>query len=202
MFKNYLNQDKHLNVQFYESFLPLQLANELYELLVKAQYNSDTQSSVFIYGSSIKIPRSQVAYGDEGTSYKFAGHKVNAKSWSTDGKIEKILRYIKNRLESTFRTKLNYVLINKYANGDEYIGYHKDNQKDLGKTPKIFGISLGATRQIYFKYDIGGEVVKINLPNNSLVIMNDPTNKKWKHSIPKKPKITHTRISLTFRYMT
>jgi len=201
MFKNYIDINKHLNVQFYDSFLPLQLTNELYDLLMVAQYNSDDQSSIFIYGSSVKIPRSHMAYGDEGVSYKFAGHTVSATSWNTNGKIERILRYIKHRLESIFATKLNYVLINRYIDGNEYIGYHKDNQKDLGKTPKIFGVSLGASRKIHFKYDLNGEVIKLNLPHNSLVIMNNPTNDKWKHSIPKQPKVEHSRISLTFRYM-
>jgi alkylated DNA repair dioxygenase AlkB len=75
----------------------------------------------------------------------------------------------------------------------------------LGDEPHIVGISFGAERDILFKKDTAPSELKgtqkINLHNGSLVAMIHPTNKHWKHSIPKRAKVKKPRISLTFRYM-
>jgi alkylated DNA repair dioxygenase AlkB len=197
----YTDLYKNLNIHLYENFLPKDMANDLYELLNCTEYNPKEKSAVIIRGRKTYIPRSQIAYGDPNTSYNFSGIQVKAKSWDSNGKLEYYLRYIRNRLESTFRYKLNFVLVNRYVNGNEYIGYHKDDEKDLGEDPKILGISLGVGREMYFKHDTTGEVIKVKLPHNSLVVINNPTNKYWKHSIPKKAKLMQTRISLTYRNM-
>ena len=93
----------------------------------------------------------------------------------------------------------NYALINNYIDQTNCIGYHSDDEKELGKYPVIAGLSLGQEREIYFKSNITDEVKKISLPHNSFFVMFYPTNKFWKHSIPKTTRRLGQRISLTFR---
>lgn len=47
--------------------------------------------------------------------------------------------------------RFDYVLINYYANGNNYIGYHSDDERDLKKNGIIASLSLGASRDFCFQ---------------------------------------------------
>ena len=95
----------------------------------------------------------------------------------------------------------------RYKDGEDYIGEHKDDEKDLVKTSPIASLSLGQTRDFVLKHaDSRGryakrkmEKIKIELTHGSLLMMNYPTNIYWYHSIPIRKKATGIRINLTFR---
>jgi DNA oxidative demethylase len=196
-----------INVQYFTNILGTKdAANEAYEILDKdTVYNSDAESMVFIMGKYIKIPRKQVGYGDKGTTYSFAGTTVTAKSWDDNSRLSKLLLRIKHKVELLCGAKFNFVLINRYENGDQYINFHTDDEKELGKTPVIAGVSFGAERDVLFKSIKGTEIMKpvqeLLLEHGSLFVMYHPTNDYWKHSIPKRANINTPRISLTFRYI-
>ena len=100
--------------------------------------------------------------------------------------------------------KFNFVLINYYANGDQCIGYHSDDERDLDKFSSIVGVSLGSPRDFLLKPKnfITKNLpnpIKINLDHGSIILMKYPTNKHWTHSIPRRTNINNPRISLTFR---
>lgn len=143
---------------------------------------------VVVYGKSFKIPRKVAAYGD-GT-YTFSGLQCDNKPWIP------ILLEIKERVEKVAKTKFNYVLINRYNDGNDHIGAHKDNEKGLEHP--IACVSFGATRKLSFtrkKFP----TKSVMLENGSLLIMHKPTNDFWFHKIPKEKKVLLPRISLTFR---
>ena len=199
----YLNLETGLNIQYTRNFLNTHDSKKYFKLFEKyIKYNSAEESKVLIRGQYIDIPRTQTAYGDPGTYYKFSGNVVKAKNWLEKGLIESILQDIVHKLEIYCGTKFNFVLINKYADGTKYIGFHSDDEKDLGPEPKIAGVSFGQTRPIYFQNKVTGDTdVKQDLEPGSVVVMNHPTNVHWRHSIPKTSKQMGTRISLTFRKM-
>jgi len=157
----------------------------------------DKKSTVVIFGKKHLIPRKQSGYGDDGTTYSFSGVTVNAKPWIP------ILLKIKSDIEHLTDKQFNFCLVNYYADGDHYIGYHKDDERDLGPAPWIVSLSFGATRKFYFKSDNKSlPVVKTSLNHGCLCIMIHPTNKKWKHSVPKEKHVKYPRINLTFRQVT
>jgi alkylated DNA repair dioxygenase AlkB len=168
-------------------------------------YNSDKESMVTIFGKKIKIPRKQVAYGDYGTFYNFSGVQVNAQSWNNkDDIICRVIKNIKHMVEIYSGEKFNFVLINYYANGDQCIGYHSDDERDLDKFSSIVGVSLGSPRDFLLKPKNFitknlSNPIKINLDHGSIILMKYPTNKYWTHSIPRRTNINNPRISLTFR---
>ena len=171
-------------------------SDKIYKKLIdEIQY--DENSIIKIMGKEIAIPRKQTAYGDPGMSYSFSGTRVNAKSWLP------FLLKIKDDIELQTNEKFNFCLVNYYENGNNYIGYHSDDEKELGKEPSIVSISFGATRKFYFKSKIDKNlpVKKISLNHGCLCYIMHPTNKYWKHSVPKEPKIDSPRINLTFRYI-
>lgn len=208
-----------LNVMLVTKFFDEKFSDELFRDLKNIKYNTDEESKVRIMGKMIAIPRKQTAYGEPDVNYHFAGSTVSARNWNydithdgniiddknitddkvLDMKVGKMLKKVSVILGNFLNTKFNYTLINNYINGNNYIGYHADDEKELGKNPIIAGISFGEEREIYFKSMIDEKVIKIKLPHNSLFVMFDPTNKYWKHSIPKKSKSIGQRISLTFR---
>jgi alkylated DNA repair dioxygenase AlkB len=151
-----------------------------------------------------KIPRKQIAFGDPNTKYHFSGTNVPTYNWtledmSINSTVAREMQKIAHIVGNDACCKFNYALVNNYIDQTNSIGYHSDDEKELGKYPVIAGISLGQEREIYFKSNATGEVIKISLPHNTLYIMHYPTNNYWKHSIPKSTKQLGQRISLTFR---
>lgn len=187
------NVDKGLFVCIDNNFYNKQTADHIYELL-QEQITYDKNSVVILYGKPIAIPRKQTAFGDPGLSYKFSGTTVPAKPWIP------LLLKIKKDVENISGKQFNFCLVNYYADGTRYIGYHSDDEKDLGEYPCIASVSFGVERKFYFKsYDSSEPVVKTKLNHGCLCLMMHPTNQFWKHSVPKELKIKEPRINLTFR---
>ena len=189
------DRNHNLCVLLDKSFYSIDDAAQLYKELV-ANVTYDKNSVVKIFGKSIPIPRKQTAYGDPGTTYTFSNVTVNAKPW-----IPIILK-IKADVEYILGLQFNFCLVNKYDTGENYIGYHKDDEIDLGQNPAIASVSFGQERKFYFKSDDPNvPVTKLKLSSGTLCVMYDPTNKNYKHSVPKEVKVTGCRINLTFRHI-
>jgi hypothetical protein len=101
----------------------------------------------------------------------------------------------------------NFVLVNYYRNGGDSIGWHQDDEADLGPHPMILSLSLGAKRDFQFRHcraaDNGLPTVTIPLAHGSLLTMRDPTNKNWKHRVPRRggtcPERIGPRLNATWR---
>jgi alkylated DNA repair dioxygenase AlkB len=191
-------RDTNLKIDYMENFFKDNFAKKLFNDLDDIQYDSEESSSISIFGKIFKIPRKQVSFGDPKLKYMFSGNIVYANDWNAT-KIGLVLKKIAEKLEKMTNQKYNYVLVNNYENCSNSIGYHSDDEGDLVKNAIIAGISLGSTRKIKFKCNKTVIVKDIILNNNSLFLMRNPTNKFWKHSIPKTKKKIGKRISLTFR---
>lgn len=87
------------------------------------------------------------------------------------------------------------------------MGEHRDDEKELDPLCPIASVSLGAGRDFVFRHrDARGkmpqrrmEPVKLELAHGSLLLMNQPTNTFWYHSLPVRKRISQPRINLTFR---
>lgn len=197
-----LSSSDNIFVSYYKKFIQTEESVKIFNLLEQnLVYNSEKDSQITIMGKKMNIPRKQVAYGDTGTSYKFSGVTVNAKDWNDDNEVCKILRYLRDKIAKRFNFSPNFVLINRYENGDQYIGPHSDDEKDLAKFPNIAGISFGAGRDMLFEHKYKNIKKSLHLTNGSAYCMHYPTNTYYKHSIPKKKGVNMPRISLTFRQM-
>lgn len=205
-----------INVHYSSNFLDNHKADKYFHIFEKyLVYNSSEDSKVIVYGKEYEIKRKQVAYGDDGTFYEFAGTKVYAKSWNNkDDIICRVIKNIKHMVELFTLQKFNFVLINRYADGNDKIGKHQDSNKNniLGDDPTIVGVSFGAARDVIFKpYSTPtnpgiipkhmNDKISIRLDHGSIFVMYPPTNTYWTHEIPKKANINTPRISLTFRYL-
>lgn len=202
-------EDK-FDVEYKRDFFTKKQADNYFQILEQnLVYNSDKESQIMIMGKKINIPRKQVAYGEPNTFYSFSGNRVKTRDWhNDDDPLCQAIQEIREKVQQETGKDFNFVLINRYANGDDYIGFHADDEKELGPEPTIVGITFGAERPFQFKPAYGlvpktvPETVEISLAHGSFVVMNHPTNAFWKHSVPKRANIKNPRISLTFRHIT
>ncbi|KMQ82915.1 alpha-ketoglutarate-dependent dioxygenase alkb-like protein [Lasius niger] len=161
-------------------------------LETEIQYIPATQCEVNIYGKSYKIPRQLAAYGDPDLTYTFSGLTVACNIWTP------LLLDLKKAVEKVSGTSYNFVIINRYKDGNSCIGQHKDNEPDLDPTSPISSLSFGENRTMVFK-KAGCEDQRIELQDNSLMVMRTPTNTEWTHGIPRQKDRKGVRINLTFR---
>jgi alkylated DNA repair dioxygenase AlkB len=94
----------------------------------------------------------------------------------------------------------NGVLINMYREGQDSMGWHSDDEKELGKEPVIASISLGASRRFLFREkENRKEKREVFLKDGSLLVMEGRTQELWQHCLPRSAKVKDSRINLTFR---
>ena len=178
---------------FHEGFFSLEESHRLMQSLIKTI--DWTQDEVIVYGKRHKIPRLNAWYGDEGKVMKYSGLSLEPKTWT------KVLLEIKSKIEEASGTKFNSCLLNYYRDGKDGMGWHQDNEKELGINPIIASVTFGETRPFQLKHISNKELKKVDIPlsNGSLLTMAGETQHYWKHQIPKTTKTLESRINLTFR---
>ena len=148
-----------------------------------------------IFGKKIITKRKVAWYGDEGFSYTYSKTTKVALPWTKE------LLELKLMIEKISGAQYNSCLMNLYHSGEEGVSWHSDDEKSLGDAPNIASFSLGAERNFTFKHKINKQTISVFLEHGSLLVMKDRTQTHWLHSILKTKKISHPRISLTFRKM-
>ena len=146
-----------------------------------------------IFGKTHQIPRLQSWYADNGIEYKYSGKKLKRHNWN------ETLIEIKGEIEKITSFKFNSVLANLYRDENDSMGLHSDNEKELGINPVIASLSLGESRDLYFKHKNIKKSLNIPQKNGQLIVMHGETQKYWKHEIKKTKKLKKPRINLTFR---
>lgn len=202
---------------------------DLYQqLLSTLNWQSDV---VTLFGKTHITRRQIVCMGDRGLSYRYAGHTHLATGWHPivfkikqliEDKIDKLAADVKNDTQQSFinaegsPSYFNACLLNYYPSGSEGMGYHADDEKELGNQPLIAALSLGARRKMLFKHKPDKanynkndssenkktlDKVELYLTSGQLIVMAGVTQQYWKHSITKTTTVNEGRISLTFRRM-
>jgi alkylated DNA repair dioxygenase AlkB len=173
-------------------------ANSLYNtLLTDLPWQSDI---VTLFGKTHVTTRQIVWMGDTEADYQYSGHVRQTVPWSST--VFHVKQYIEQALEEIGVTaNFNTCLLNYYPSGSDGMGYHADDEKELGAQPVIASLSLGATRKFVFKHKKTQDKVELYLESGQLVVMHGDTQTFWKHTITKTKKVSEGRISLTFRKM-
>jgi alkylated DNA repair dioxygenase AlkB len=175
---------------FYADFL----GNEYFELL-KSEINWK-QEGMKMYGKEVLFPRLTAWYAEGGKTYKYSG-LINIPEEFTPSLLK-----IKEALELEIGKKFNSALLNYYRNGQDSMGWHADDEPDLGREPVIGSVSLGARRRFDFrKKSDHRSKFSVVLDSGDVIIMRGITQNLWEHQIPKQPKVHEARINLTFRYI-
>ncbi|KAF2986586.1 hypothetical protein EK904_009211 [Melospiza melodia maxima] len=140
----------------------------------------DEMTKLQVFGTWHKIPRKKVTYGDPGLSYTYSGVTFHPKPWIP------VLTRIRERVTSETGHAFNFVLINRYKDGLDHIGEHRDDEKELVPLSPIASVSFGACRDFVFRRrgrGRGGAAgpgrICLQLAHGSLLLMKHPTNVHW-----------------------
>ena len=179
-------------VQFCDNFLTSYFSKKLFKSLITLEFK---QSEIYVGDKTVLTPRLQAWMSDiniDASVYT----RLTPNPWSQDMLI------LKNKLEQITQFKFDYVLINYYRDGNDYISYHSDREAIGDGKNVICSISLGETRKFVLKH-LDKNITKrsFELKDGSLIIMKgDETQIYWKHTITKTAISKNSRINLTFRH--
>lgn len=179
-------------LRYYQRFLSVDRANYYYKNFLETI--PWQQEDVKVFGKVYAQPRLTSLHSDSLSSYTYSGLTLQPNP------MTKTLFELLNLIQTVCQHDFNCVLLNLYRNGSDSNGWHADNEKELGKYPKIASFSLGAARFFHFKHrKIKKQRYKMELHHGSLLLMEGEMQKYWLHQIPKTKRQLEPRINLTFR---
>ncbi|WP_026339918.1 alpha-ketoglutarate-dependent dioxygenase AlkB family protein [Amphritea japonica] len=181
-------------LQLYPLFINQEEADRLFLTLV--QQLNWRQDQIKMFGKCVNIPRLQCFQGDPGIKYHYSGLSLKSAPWHP------LIKTIKQRIEVLSGHRFNSVLINYYRNGQDSMGWHSDDEPELGKNPVIASLSLGQQRRFLFRHRFDKTISpqEYLLNSGSLLIMAGQLQHNWQHSVPKTRRPSEGRINLTFRW--
>lgn len=179
-------------LEFDPSFLGKDQADEVFAHLLK---DIDWRQTAMVAnnGKTYELPRLQCWMSDPGVKAQLY-QKEGAMSWSPQVDV------IRKRLEILYGAKFDYVLLNRYRNGQDKIGFHRDDEAEEEGKKTIASVSVGSSRNFVVKHRKKKNIDQtLVLNHGSLVVMCGDTQLNWLHSIPEDPLVLDERINMTFR---
>lgn len=174
-------------LQFDETFLPAEEARSLFRSL---RDGIEWEQEV---GRGRPFPRLTAWFADPGLIYRYSGVTHQGNGWTRE------LMEVKHRIEDFSGTDFNSLLINLYRGGHDSIGFHADDEPELGANPVVASLSLGATRDFVLKHKTSGEKQTYALTDGCLLVMAGTCQNVYLHAVPKTRREVGERINLTFR---
>lgn len=152
------------------------------------------QPRITLYGREHPVPRLQSWHGDADARYRYSGMLLTPEPWHP------LLTELRERLHQLCGCDFNSVLANLYRDGNDRMGWHADDEPELGDAPRVASVSLGATRDFALRRK--GETrmaLKLALQHNELLLMEPGLQTDWQHSLPRRAAVPTPRLNLTFR---
>ncbi len=166
-------------------------SQRLYEQLL--QQNAWPDNHYCVDGRVFELPRQQTWHADPGIRYSYSNNLLQTRDWTP------LLSAIRERIESHLNYRFNSVLVNLYRDGNDYVGWHSDDEEELGDQPLIASLTLGASRPFAWQHKDSQEEGQLPIDSGTLLVMRPAFQRHWFHSIPRDPSIREGRINLTFR---
>ncbi|MBA9079304.1 alpha-ketoglutarate-dependent dioxygenase AlkB family protein [Rufibacter quisquiliarum] len=154
------------------------------------------QEQITLFGRKIDQPRLTAWYADPGKAYTYSGLTWQPLPWLP------VLSRLRERLQLFTGVPFNSVLLNLYRHGQDSMGWHSDDEPELGQNPVIASVSVGAERLFSFRHKKEKKLKQqVLLPSGSLLLMAGATQHHWQHQLAKTARVAEPRINLTFRYI-
>lgn len=153
-----------------------------------------------LFGREVASPRLSCWIGDPGATYTYSRSRFEPQPWPV------ALATLRPCIEQACDAGFNSVLANLYRDGNDAMGWHSDDEPELGPQPVIASLSLGAQRRFRFRRRRAhgepmqpGDTFELLLPHGSLLRMAGDTQRSYKHDLPRVRNLAGARINLTFR---
>lgn len=147
-----------------------------------------------IFGREVDSPRQSCWIGDADAAYTYSGTRFEPRPWTA------ALRELRDRVATHCGVEFNSVLANLYRDGRDSMGWHADDEPELGPAPVIASLSLGAARRFVLRSKRDhAQKHEWLLESGSLFVMRGTTQRDWQHALPRAARVVEARINLTFR---
>ncbi len=159
------------------------------------QIDQDLESNlpIIVYGKECIQHRSIGFFSNSSIGYKYSKKLVKSKPLTDN------LWVLLDQINWKFKSDYNGILINKYSDGNDYIGKHSDDESALSNAG-VVAMSFGASRTFRVRCKQSGQIIKdIPTKSNQILIMGGNFQKEFTHEIPIEKKVNEPRYSLTFR---
>lgn len=195
-----------MTVLFVESFLAVSEAEALFASVQALPWTRGKFMGRF-------VPREEVWIGPY--AYKFSGRTLEPGAWTPE------IATIRDRIRAQYGGDYNSVLLNRYANAQDSVSWHSDNEPEMDSKHPIASLSLGDSRAFLVRplKPIGpiGPVEQIGpianqatekkavqtfvLTSGSLLLMPPGFQQRYQHCVLKSKTPCGPRVNLTFRRM-
>ena len=149
------------------------------------------QHEITVFGRAMPIPRLTAWVGD--AAYRYSGIVNQPIPWTA------ALTGLRERLEQQVGAGFNSCLVNLYRDGSDSMGFHSDDEPELGPEPTIASISLGSRRRFVLRHRVSGERWSWDLGAGDLLVMRNESQQDYGHAVPKTAREVGPRMNLTFR---
>ncbi len=174
-----------------QAFAPADADELLAALLTGIEWQ---QEDIVMFGKPRRVPRLVAWHGDPGTAYTYSGTAHEPLPWTPT------LQSIRDRVQDLTGHTFNSVLLNRYRDGRDGMGWHADDEPELGHEPAIASVSLGAARRFRLRHRRRRDAAAtIGLEHGDLLLMAGTTQHAYVHAVPKTTRAVSERINLTFR---
>lgn len=177
------------------------------------------QPVVTVYGRRHPVPRLTCWVGDPGCHYSYSGLVEPPEAWTPP------LSQLREQLREQLGVGFNSLLLNRYRDGRDRMGWHADDEPELAAGHPIASLSLGASRTLRFRPrptrlaaaatasptsastppPANGAALAplaVELEDGDLLLMRAPTQRFWHHCLPARLGVKTERFNLTFRQIT
>lgn len=149
-----------------------------------------------MFGRTVDSPRLSCWIGDPEATYRYSGTRFEPRPWLP------ALQALRDRLAAELGVPFNSVLANLYRDGRDAMGWHSDDEPELGPKPVIASVSLGGERRFVLKHRREpARRLALPLVHGSLLVMAGETQRHWRHALPRTARPVTARINLTFRWI-
>ena len=173
-------------------WLETSAANEILDVLLRELDYEERELVVF--GKRVMQPRLMGWAGQVG--YRYSGQVLEPRPFHP------LLEQLGERLSVECGHPFNHVVVNHYRNGRDNVGMHADDEPELGYEPLIASLSLGVTRGFVMQHKAARRRKRrLRLQHGSLLVMGGTFQHRWRHALPRQPKVTGVRLNLTYRQL-
>ena len=171
------------------------------------------QEAITLYGRRHLLPRLTCWMADPGCGYSYSGLANAIEPWSPAA------AELREALQVHTGWRFNSLLLNRYRDGRDAMGWHADDEPELEPTAPIASLSLGAPRDFRLRPQPSprnraavasgscqlpagfDDCTPFNIPlqNGDLLLMEPPTQLWWQHALPRRLRLQQQRLNLTFR---
>jgi alkylated DNA repair dioxygenase AlkB len=181
-------------IRFLPGWLSASAADDLHQWLLSNVHWS--QATLKLFGKCVRDPRLSAWFSDR--DYTYSGRTLRATPWPEP------LAELRRRVEHGVAHAFNSVLLNRYRDGNDGMGFHADAEPELGRNPVIASVSLGSPRRFVVTPKLPSQTrrsLHYDLGHGSLLVMGGSLQHHYRHALPKRPGQVGERLNLTFRWI-